>query len=63
LSALKLTVASTAQEARKQLERLLNDNAQLAESLSNSNFLAWSLSSRRFSDFQMIAGDELQAKA
>jgi len=60
LSSLKLTVASTAQEARKQLERHINENAQLAESLSQSNFLAGSLSSaRRFSDFHLIAGDDL----
>lgn len=63
LSSLKLTVASTAQEARKQLERYINDNAQLAESINSSNFLAGSMSSRRFSDnFQMIGGEELQQK-
>jgi hypothetical protein len=63
LASLKLTVASTAQEARKQLERHINENAQLAESLSHSNFLAGSMSSRRFSDFQMIAGDDLASRA
>jgi len=59
LSSLKLTVASTSNEARQQLARALENNAQLAESLSNSNFLAQSISSsRRFSDFQMISGEE-----
>jgi hypothetical protein len=67
LSSLKLTVASTAQEARKQLERHISDNLQLAESMSQSNFLQGSQtsrlsSSRRFSDFQMIAGDELSSR-
>ena len=39
LSSLKLTVASSVTEARKQLERNINDNIQLAESLSQSQFL------------------------
>lgn len=39
LSSLKLTVASSVAEARKQLERNINDNIQLAESLSQSQFL------------------------
>lgn len=39
LSSLKLTVASSVAEARKQLERSINDHIQLAESLSQSQFL------------------------
>lgn len=63
LSSLKLTVASSVTEARKQLERNINDNIQLAESLSQSQFLqGGSLSSaRRLSDnFHMIGADEFQ---
>jgi len=55
LSALKLTVASCAVEARKQLEKQVNDNMALAESINNSNFLG-SIKSALFSDFQMIDG-------
>lgn len=61
LSALKLTVASTAAEARKQLEKQVNDNMVLAESLNNSQFLG-SIKSARFSDFQMIDGQDLSNK-
>lgn len=61
LSALKLTVASSAVEARKQLEKHITDNMVLAESLNNSQFLG-SMRSARFSDFHMIGGDELQQK-
>ena len=39
LTSLNLTVASSVAEARKQLERNINDNIQLAESLSQSQFL------------------------
>ena len=64
LSSLKLTVAISVTEARKQLECTINANNMLAESLSQSQFLQGGLSSARSvsDNFQMIGGDELRER-
>lgn len=59
LSSLKLTVATTVQDARQQLQSQIEDHQPLAESLSNANLFNQSRLMRADSAFESIGASEL----